>query len=174
MNVRDSYGSHVSKAYIPVARIFSKTAFYAVHVCTYDGRQWTVLKRFSAFAALQRRLSRLSLQLDQVSFPPKNMWGGGTDEVVAQRIVALREWMNAAIMLAPPNNDRYEKELLMFLAEDGSVDAQARDPLCLADWIALVSALQFRPRSLELLGSLMHSIVLRAGACHYADAEPLR
>jgi hypothetical protein len=130
MSSHGSHGSHICKIYIPIARIPSRTAFYVVHACTYDGRQWAVLKRFSAFATLQQRLSRLSLQLEHVAFPPKDMWGGASDDVVAQRISGLREWMNDAIMLAPPNNERYEKEVLMFLAEDGSVDTQVHTVLC--------------------------------------------
>ena len=56
-----------------------------------------------------------------LSFPPKQLWGGSGDEVIAQRIPALRRWVNNVLKLAPESRD-FEALISMFLAEDHSVD----------------------------------------------------
>lgn len=115
---------------IPMANVdkgINGIARYIVVVITGDGRRWAISKRFSDFHDLKMELAMLETHLKNgmlvrdLSFPPKQLWGGSGDEVIAQRIPALRRWVNNVLKLAPESRD-FEALISMFLAEDHSVD----------------------------------------------------
>ena len=115
---------------IPIANVdkgINGIARYVVVVITGDGRRWAISKRFSDFHDLKMELAKLEVHLKNgmlvrdLAFPPKQLWGGSGDEIIALRIPALRRWVNNILKLAPESRD-FGALISMFLAEDHSVD----------------------------------------------------